>query len=154
MRTSDLVGQLEARLTAGFTWYQLLMTGSHLGAAGALVERVLLDDRVPESERVRLVVESESAMSAAEGVAHRIDDGGTGETMLADSLYVRCFVQDALAREVPHAVELLGHPGSTGSDGVGCLGAVIGGLALQPPQQPRMTGPLAAYLIDGLLTVA
>ncbi|MFE3907501.1 acyl-CoA dehydrogenase [Streptomyces sp. NPDC059153] len=154
VRSSDLGGQLEARLTSGFSWYQLLMTGSHLGAAGALVERVLLDDRVPESERVRLLVESESAMSAAEGVAHRIDDGGTDESTLADSLYVRYFVQDVLSRVVPRAVELLGHPGSPASDEVGRLADFTNGLALQPLARSRMTGPLVAYLADGPLTIA
>ncbi|MFJ3953675.1 hypothetical protein ACIPXV_27160 [Streptomyces libani] len=33
-------------------------------------------------------------MSAAEGVARRIDDGGPDVSMLADSLYVRYCVQD------------------------------------------------------------
>jgi hypothetical protein len=60
---------LRGLLTAGFVWFQLLMTGSYLGAASALVERVLLNNRVPESERVRLLVEAEGAMLAAEGVA-------------------------------------------------------------------------------------
>ncbi|WP_198351830.1 hypothetical protein [Streptomyces typhae] len=70
-------------------WYQLLMTGRHLGTASSLVERVLHDDRLAESERVRLVVETESAMAAAEGVACRIDAGGPDESALADSLFVR-----------------------------------------------------------------
>lgn len=65
------------------------MTGSYLGAVSALVERVPLDDRVPESERVGLLVEVEGAMSAAESVARRIDDGSPDESTLADSLYAR-----------------------------------------------------------------
>jgi hypothetical protein len=97
VRDSDADGQLDALLTAGFAWFQLL-TGSCLGAVGALVERVLLDQKVPESEQVGLRVEAEGAMSAAEGVAHRIDDGGPDESTLADVLYVRYSVQDALSR--------------------------------------------------------
>ncbi|MEV6039117.1 hypothetical protein AB0L65_48800 [Nonomuraea sp. NPDC052116] len=58
-------GRPEVMLAAGFAWFQLLMTGGYLGAASALVERVLLDNRVPESERVRLLVEAEGVMSAA-----------------------------------------------------------------------------------------
>ncbi|MEV0624017.1 acyl-CoA dehydrogenase family protein [Nonomuraea sp. NPDC050404] len=155
VRTSALNGQLDALLTAGFAWYQLLMTGSYLGAAGALVERVLLlDNQVPESEQVPLLVEIEGAMSAAEGVARRIDDGGPDESTLADSLYVRYCVQDALSRVVPRAVELLGHLDSTASDEVGHLAACANGLALHPPARFRMTGPLAAYLVAGPLTIA
>ncbi|MFF5213082.1 hypothetical protein [Streptosporangium sp. NPDC000396] len=144
----------EVMLTAGFAWFQLLMTGSYLGAASALVERVLLDTRVPESERVGLLVEAEGAMSAAEGVARRIDDGGPDESTLADSLYVRYCVQDTLSRVVPRAVELLGGLDSLASEEVGHLATCANGLDLHPPARQGMTGPLAAYLGDGPLTIA
>ncbi|NUP44212.1 MAG: acyl-CoA dehydrogenase [Streptomyces sp.] len=147
-------GQLDVLLTAGSVWFQLLMTGSHLGAASALVERVLLDNRVPESERVRLLVEAEGAMSAAEGVARRIDDGGLDESTLAHSLYVRYCVQDALSRVVPRAVELLGDLNSMASDEAGYFTTCANGLDLHPPARSRMTGPLAAYLVGGPLTIA
>ncbi|MER6945929.1 acyl-CoA dehydrogenase family protein [Nonomuraea sp. NPDC000554] len=154
VRTSALDGQLDVLLTAGFAWFQLLMTGSYLGAASALVERVLLDNRVPESERVGLLVEAEGAMSAAEGVARRIDDGGPDESTLADSLCVRYYVQDALSRVVPRAVELLADLDSTASDEVGYLATCANELTLHPPVRSQMTGPLAAYLVDGPLTIA
>ncbi|GAA3289287.1 acyl-CoA dehydrogenase family protein [Streptomyces cinereospinus] len=154
VRTADVDGQLDVLLTAGFAWFQLLMTGSYLGAASALVERVLLDNRIPESERVRLLVKIEGAMSAAEGVARRIDDGSPDESTLADSLYVRYCVQDILSRVVPRAVELPGDLDVMASDEVGHLAACANGLILHPPARSQMTGPLAAYLADGPLTIA
>ncbi|WP_030685606.1 acyl-CoA/acyl-ACP dehydrogenase [Streptomyces sp. NRRL B-1347] len=154
VRSSDLDGQLGALLTAGFAWFQLLMTGSCLGAASALIERVLLDNRVPESERVQLLVEAEGAMSAAEGIARRIDDGAPDESTLAQSLYVRYGVQDTLSRVVPRAVELLGDHKSTASEEADYLATCANKLALHPPTRSRMTGPLAAYLVDGPLTLA
>ncbi|WP_309248561.1 hypothetical protein [Streptomyces sp. MNP-20] len=153
LRTSDLDGRLDALLTGSFAWYQLLMTGSHLGAASALVEQVLRDDRVPESERVRLLAEAEGAMSAAEGVARRIDADGPDESTLAASLYVRYCVQDTLARVVPRAVELLGHLDSQAADEVSHLVTCADGLASQPLAQSGMTSTLAAYLADGTLTI-
>ncbi|GHG78678.1 acyl-CoA dehydrogenase [Streptomyces griseocarneus] len=141
-------------LTAGFAWFQLLTTGGCLGAADAMVERVLRDDRVPESERVGLLVEVEGAMSAAQGVARRIDDGDTDESTLAHALYVRYSVQDTLSRVVPRAVELLGDLDSTTSDEVSRLAGCANGLALHPPARDTMTGALVAYLIDGPLTIA
>ncbi|KUN94029.1 hypothetical protein AQJ67_37315 [Streptomyces caeruleatus] len=129
------------------------MTGSYLGAASALVERVLLNDRVPDSERVRLLVETEGAMTAAEGVARRIDDGAD-ESTLADSLYVRYCVQDILSRVVPRAVELLGDLDVMASDEVRHLAACADGLVLHPPACSQMTGPLVAYLNGGPLTIA
>ncbi|MDP9868751.1 MULTISPECIES: hypothetical protein [Streptosporangium] len=115
---------------------------------------MLPDNRVPDSERVWLPVETEGAMSAAEGIPRRIDDGDPDGSTLADSLYVRYCVQDALSRVVPRAVELLGNLDSTASDEVGHLATCANGLALQPPARFRMTGPLAAHLVDGPLTVA
>ncbi|MFI8951414.1 acyl-CoA dehydrogenase [Streptomyces sp. NPDC053750] len=154
VRASDLDGQLDALLTAGFAWFQLLLTGGYLGAASALVERVLLDDRVPESERVRLLVDVEGAMSAAESIARRIDESGPDESTLADSLYVRYFVQDTISRVTPRAVELIGDLSSLATDEVGYLATCAHGLDLQPPTRLQMTGPLAAYLVDGPLTIA
>ncbi len=154
VRTSGLDGRLDELQTAGLVWFELLMTGSYLGVASALVERVLLNERVPESERVRLLVEAEGAMAAAEGVARRLDEGCPDESTLADSLYVRYCVQDALARIVPRAVELLGGLNFMSSDEVGHLAACANGLSLHPPARSRMTGPLAAHLADGPLTVA
>ncbi|NED04866.1 acyl-CoA dehydrogenase, partial [Streptomyces sp. SID6648] len=67
LRTATASGdRLDELQTAGLVWFQVLMTGSYLGAASALVERVLLNERIPEHERVRLFVETETAMATAE----------------------------------------------------------------------------------------
>lgn len=146
--------RLDEVQTIGLVWFELLMTGSYLGAASGLVERVLLNDRVPESERVALLVAAESAAASVEGLARRVDESTPDESTLAESLYVRYGVQDALSRIVPRAVELLGGLNFMTSDEVGYLAACTNGLALHPPSRSRMTGPLAAYLADGPLTVA
>ncbi|MCG5213798.1 acyl-CoA dehydrogenase family protein [Streptosporangium soli] len=147
-------GQANQKLTAGFAWFQVLMTGSYLGAASALVERALLNDQVPESERVRLLVETELAMSTAEGVAGRIDAGDPDESTLAAALYVRYSVQDTLARIVPRAVDLLGDLDPTASDEVAYLTTFANGLTPHPPTQSQMAGPLEAHLAGGPLTLA
>jgi len=155
VRTASPAGaRLDEVQTVGLVWFELLMTGSYLGAASALVERVLLNDRVPEAERVRLLVEIEGATAAVEGLARRVDEGAPDESALADSLYARYTVQDALARIVPRAVELLGGLNFMTSDEVGYLAACANGLALHPPSRSRMTGPLSAYLADEPLTIA
>lgn len=155
VRTAGPAGaRLDTVQTAGLVWFELLMTGSYLGAASALVERVLLNDRVPDAERVRLLVEIEGATAAVEGLARRVDEGEPDESALADSLYARYTVQDALARIVPRSVELLGGLNFMTSDEVGYLAACANGLALHPPSRSRMTGPLSAYLADEPLTIA
>ncbi|MGV9382383.1 hypothetical protein ACWDRB_41680 [Nonomuraea sp. NPDC003707] len=82
-----------------------------------------------------------------------VSGDGPDESTLADSLYVRHCVQDALSRIVPRAVELLGDLNSTASDEVGYLATYANGLAQQPPARSDMTGPLAAYLDDEPLTM-
>ncbi|MEV6960591.1 acyl-CoA dehydrogenase family protein [Streptomyces sp. NPDC051207] len=155
LRTSAPAGQrLDELQTAGLIWFQVLMTGSYLGAASALVERVLLNDRVPEHDRVRLYVETEAAATMVEAVARRVDDGDLGEATLTQSLCARYAAQDTIARVVPRAVELLGGLNFMTSDEVGHLAACANGLALHPPSRSRMTGPLAAYMADGPLTLA
>ncbi|MFH9574754.1 acyl-CoA dehydrogenase [Streptomyces sp. NPDC017454] len=155
LRTATTSGErLDDLQTAGLIWFQTLMTGSYLGAASALVERVLLNDRIPEHERVRLFVETEAAMATAESVARRIDAGDLDESALAQALYARYGVQDAVARVVPRAVELLGGLNFMTSDEVGHLAACANGLSLHPPSRPRMTGPFSAYLADRPLVIA
>ncbi|MEU1054063.1 acyl-CoA dehydrogenase family protein [Streptomyces sp. NPDC005876] len=155
LRTASATGEsLDELQTAGLIWFQVLMTGSYLGAASALVERVLLNDRIPEAERVRLFVETESAMATAEGVARRVDAGELGESTLAQALCTRYGVQDALARIVPRAVELLGGLNFMASDEIGHLAACAHGLSLHPPSRSRMTGPFSAYLADRPLAIA
>ncbi|WP_109031400.1 acyl-CoA dehydrogenase family protein [Streptomyces rubrogriseus] len=155
LRTGTTSGeQLDELQTAGLIWFQTLMTGSYLGAASALVERVLLNDRIPEHERVRLFVETEAAMATAESVARRIDAGDLDESALAQALYVRYGVQDAIARVVPRAVELLGGLNFMTSDEVGHLAACANGLSLHPPSRPRMTAQFSAYLADRPLAIA
>lgn len=155
LRTAAPAGHMLDELqTAGLVWFQLLMTGSYLGAAGALVERALLNDRIPDHERVRLYTETEAAMATAEGLARRVDDGDLGESTLAQALCVRYGVQDAIARVVPRAVELLGGLNFMTSDDVGHLAACAHGLSLHPPSRSRMTGPFAAYLADQPLAIS
>ncbi|WP_373689177.1 hypothetical protein [Streptomyces sp. Rer75] len=93
-------------------------------------------------------------LDGAQATAKRITDEGRTAIALADSLYVRYCAQDTLSRVVPRAVELLGDLDSMASDEVGYLATCANGLDLHPPARQRMTGPLAAYLADGPLTIA
>ncbi|MBC3983276.1 hypothetical protein H8N01_12085 [Streptomyces sp. AC536] len=115
---------------------------------------MLADDQVPESERVRSVVEIEGAMSSAENIARRIDDSGPDESTFADSLYVRYGVQDTISRVAPRAVELTGSLGSLDPDEVGHLATGALGLALHPPARLQTTDSLASYLTGGPLILA
>ncbi len=139
--------------TAGFVWFELLMMGCYLGAASALVERVIANDRAPESDRLRLVVELEGAMAAVENIARQVPDGQRKRSLLADSLIVRYAVQDAIARVVPHAIELAGGLNFIGSSDTAYLAAAVNGLGFHPPSRAKMARPLLDYLAGDELEI-
>ncbi|MEV6974089.1 acyl-CoA dehydrogenase family protein [Kitasatospora sp. NPDC093806] len=139
--------------TTGFVWFELLMTASYLGAASALVERVLASGKVPANERIRLVTELEAAMAAVENVARQTGAERCAPDLLVDSLHVRYAAQDAIARVVPRAVELLGGLNFMSSGDVGYLAAAVNGLGLHPPARGRMADPLIAHLAGGALEI-
>lgn len=145
---------MDAVTVAGFTWFEILVTASYLGAASALVERVLRDDQVPAAERSRLFVELEAAMAAVENVARQLPDRATDHGLLVDALVVRYAVQDAIARTVPRAVELLGGRQFMSNDEVGYLAACVNGLGLHPPARSKMSEPLMGYLAGAPLAIA
>lgn len=140
--------------TAAFVWFELLMMGAYLGAASALVERVVASDHIADSERMRLVTGVEGAMSAVENVARQVPDCQRTQDLLVDSLLVRYNVQDTIAAVVPRAIELLGGLNFMTGDDVGYLAAAVNGLGFHPPARAKMAGPLTSYLAGGPLDVA
>ncbi|GAB2656541.1 acyl-CoA dehydrogenase family protein [Prescottella soli] len=146
--------QLDDIQNAAFLWFELLVTGSYLGAASALVELALGSDRISESDRLRLVVTLEGAMAAVENIARRMTDELDSRKLLMDALLVRYAVQDAIAAAVPRAVELLGGLNFITSDRVGYLAAAVNGLGFHPPARAKMAGPLLSYLDGNSLTIS
>ncbi|MDH6281022.1 acyl-CoA dehydrogenase family protein [Prescottella agglutinans] len=155
VRTSVGEGeQLDDIQNAAFLWFELLITGSYLGAASAVVELALGSDRISESDRLRLAVTLEGAMASVENVARRMEDGLDSRRLLVDALLVRYSVQDAIATAVPRAVELLGGLNFITSDRIGYLAAAVNGLGFHPPARAKMAGPLLSYLNGDSLTIS
>jgi alkylation response protein AidB-like acyl-CoA dehydrogenase len=139
---------------AGFLWFELLMSASYLGAASAVVERVLVNDRIPAADRMRLISELESAMAGLENIARQVPEAQREQQLLVDCLFVRYGVQDALARVMPRAVEALGGIAFISSDEIAYLSATVHALGFHPPSRAKMTGPLTDYLLGEPLTIA
>jgi alkylation response protein AidB-like acyl-CoA dehydrogenase len=146
--------QLDEIQTAGFLWFELLITGAYLGAATAIVERAIAIDRVTDSEKLRLVTGVEAAMAALENIARQVPGDQRDQRLLANALLVRYAVQDAIATVVPQAVELLGGLNFMTSDDVGYLAAAVNGLGFHPPARAKMAGPLMKYLTGSSLQIA
>jgi hypothetical protein len=63
-------------------------------------------------------------------------------------------VQDAIARAVPRAVELLGGLNFMCSDHIGYLATCVNGLGFHPPTRAKMADRLAGYLAGEPLAIA
>ncbi|RVW10737.1 acyl-CoA dehydrogenase [Prescottella agglutinans] len=146
--------QLDDIQNAAFLWFELLITGSYVGAASAVVESALDSDWISESDRLRLVVTLEGAMASVENVARRMTDELDSRQLLVDALLVRYAVQDAIASAVPRAVELLGGLNFITSDRIGYLAAAVNGLGFHPPARAKMAGPLLSYFAGNPLAIA
>ncbi len=138
-------GRIDEIQTAAFAWFELMVMGSYLGIASALVERAIALDRVAEATRLDLVTTVESAMAAVENLARQLPEREHDVELLVDALLVRYAVQDAIAAVTPRAVELLGGLNFMGSDDIGYLAAAVNCLAFHPPSRSRMAVPLIRY---------
>lgn len=149
VRTEMQPNQVLDRLqTAGFLWFELLMTASYLGVASALIERVLQAGKASAELRAGLAVQVEAAMHAIEGVARGLLLDVPREDLLAEALTCRYAAQDTITRTVGRCVESLGGMAFAGSGEVPYLAAAASALAFHPPSRARMAGPLCDYF-DG-----
>lgn len=146
--------QLDDLQTAGFLWFELLMTASYTGVASALVERVLTVGKADASLRAEVAVEIEAVMATVEGIAAAVSRGHAGERAFADALVCRYAAQDAIGRVVRRSVEALGGMSYIGSDEVAYLAAASAALAFHPPSRARMAQPLCDYFAGERLGVA
>ncbi|MEC3956857.1 acyl-CoA dehydrogenase family protein [Nocardia sp. CDC153] len=146
-------GRLDSIQTAGFVWFELLMSASYLGAASALVEQLVDVDQVSETERLQLISRLEGAAAGIENIARQVPDSVTDSRLLVDTLLVRYAVQDAIAAVVPKAVELLGGLRFMTANDIGYLSAAVHGLGFHPPSRGRMAGPLTRYFAGSPLEI-
>ncbi|MFI6048575.1 acyl-CoA dehydrogenase family protein [Streptomyces violascens] len=141
-------GELDELQTVGFIWFELLISASYLGMAGALVERAHAAGRGSASDRAELFMTYESAGLLLEGVARMLGDGERGNDALTKTLVARYAAQDALGVAVRRAVELLGGMAFIGSSDVAYLAAVSHGLAFHPPSRASFAAPFLDH-VDG-----
>ncbi|QDQ09666.1 acyl-CoA dehydrogenase family protein [Streptomyces spectabilis] len=134
-------GELDELQTVGFIWFELLITASYAGMAGALVERVLERGRGTATERAELLTRYETASLLTEGTARMVMEGAVGNDGLARALVARYGAQDAIRAAVGRAVELLGGMAFIGSGDIAYLAAASHGLSFHPPSRSSFAEP-------------
>ncbi|WP_328492655.1 acyl-CoA/acyl-ACP dehydrogenase [Streptomyces sp. NBC_00414] len=147
-------GRLDELQTVGFLWFELLISASYLGAAGALVESALGRERGSTSDRADLVTRLETANLLLEGVARMLRDGENGDEALGKALVARYAAQDALGETVRRAVEMLGGTAFIASSEVAYLAAVSHGLGFHPPSRASFAAPYLEHVAGSPLRLA
>ncbi|MBQ0826567.1 acyl-CoA/acyl-ACP dehydrogenase [Streptomyces sp. RG38] len=136
-------GRLDRLQTAGFVWFETLMTASYLGAASALVERLLSAPKAGTAARAEAATVLHGAVLALDGLARTA--GTPDENVLADALVCRYAAQRAIDQVADLCVEALGGMAFISSGDVAYLNSACRALAFHPPSRNRMAGALADH---------
>ncbi|MDP8942509.1 MAG: acyl-CoA dehydrogenase [Actinomycetota bacterium] len=147
-------GRLDAIQTAGFLWFELLITASYLGMASALLERALRERRGEASPRAAAACDLESAVASLEGVGHQMNDGDRSADLLTKALLCRYGAQDAINRAVASSVEQLGGMAFVRTEDVNYFAAASRALAFHPPGRLRTAEALTEALVGAELEIA
>jgi hypothetical protein len=145
---SGAPNSLDRIQSRGLIWFQLLISATYLGVASALVEHVVKSGRTPHHDLAQLGIELEGAMAALGGMALVVESGDFSSAALAQALFGRYAVQQAIDRSSSLAFELAGGRDFARSGEASYLVAAARGLNFHPPSRPTMTDRLGAYL-DG-----
>jgi alkylation response protein AidB-like acyl-CoA dehydrogenase len=137
----------------GFTWFELLISASYLGAATNLAERAIIRGRGTDEDRAGLAIELETMAAALEQVATYAATAGDNDALLARALYVRFATERAIERAVMSAAAALGGMSFIESPEIAYLLGATRALAFHPPSRAVAAGPIARYLADGPLTL-
>jgi len=140
--------ELDAIQVRGYAWFECLIAASYLGAAVALVDRVLANGRARAERATAMASELALCMAGLEACAGHLDRGDADSDLLATTLLVRYGVERAIQRATDMAFELLGVTGLASSIDAALLLAASRVLPFHPPSRVRAEAALSRYL-DG-----
>ncbi|MEU4033808.1 acyl-CoA dehydrogenase family protein [Streptomyces collinus] len=146
--------RLDDLQSAGFVWFEMLISAGYAGGAAALVEQVVERKRGSVEERAALAVDMEAALALLEGVARGTGAEPGDEESVARVLVARYAVQNALPDIVGRALELLGGLEFINNPASAQVAAATRALAFHPPSRIAASEPLLAYFGGGPLVLA
>ncbi|UYQ64967.1 acyl-CoA dehydrogenase family protein [Streptomyces peucetius] len=146
--------RLDDLQSAGFVWFELLISAGYAGGALELVEQVLERERGSVAERASLAVDMETAVALLEGVARATGPEPGDEESVARVLVARYAVQNALPDIASRALELLGGLDFIRGSGPAQAAAALRALAFHPPSRAAAAEPLLRWFGGGELVLA
>ncbi|MEU3355400.1 acyl-CoA dehydrogenase family protein [Streptomyces sp. NPDC037389] len=151
---ADDPGRLEDLQTAGFVWFELLISAGYAGAATALVDRVIDRERGGPNDRAELALRVEAAFALLGGTARAVRDGLAGEAAVAEVLVARYAAQEALTGAADRSLELLGGIDFIRSNENARLAAAVRPLMFHPPGRASAENPLLKWFAGAPLELA
>ncbi|MBB4711994.1 acyl-CoA dehydrogenase family protein [Streptomyces luteogriseus] len=151
---ADDPNRLDDLQSAGFVWFEMLISAGYAGGALALVEQVLERERGSVAERASLAVDMETAVALLEGVARATGPEPGDEESVARVLVARYAVQNALPDIASRALELLGGLDFISGSGPAQAAAALRALAFHPPSRAAAAEPLLRWFDGGELVLA
>ncbi|MFI6347310.1 acyl-CoA dehydrogenase family protein [Streptomyces sp. NPDC050560] len=147
-------GRLDDLQSAGFIWFELLISAGYVGAVTLLAERVLERERGSATERAELAVRVDAAFGLLEGTARAVTAGLDGEEAVAQVLTARYAVQELLSRSADQALELLGGIDFIRSGEHARTATAVRALAFHPPGRAAASEPLLTWFTGGHLELS
>jgi len=138
---------------AAFIWFELLACGAYLGVAGALVERMIKENRGDNQRRADVAIQYDTLMAALEYVALKIDAGDLDAELLSRMFRVRYSAEKVVPLIASQCLDALGGLTFSQSYEVGYLALASRVLCFHSPSLTSMTDNLAAQLLGEKLTL-
>lgn len=117
----------------GLLLFELLASATYLGTCSRLVEKVIMNNKISDINKVDLMVQVEMATSALEGKAYTLLTDGFSESLLQETLLVRYGVENILKEVATKSANLWGGLNFLSSNEAAYLLVVCQLLSFHPP---------------------
>jgi alkylation response protein AidB-like acyl-CoA dehydrogenase len=138
----DPTGQHEK---TAYMWFGLLTTATYLGAATALLERLLVSGKAEPESYVSAAAEIELATTAIEGIAQIFDAGDRSDDLSAKLLFCRQALKTNLPQNVVGLVGALGGINFIRQPEIAYLASVVNAIAFHPPSRKSAVEALLSF---------
>lgn len=132
---------------AAFAWFELLACGAYMGVVGALLERMLKENKGTKMSRAEISIQHDTLLAALEFMAMKLDQGELDSELLSRIFRIRFFAEKSIPKMAALCLENIGGLTFSRSFEVGYLALASRILYFHPPSMHSMTDNLADQLL-------
>jgi alkylation response protein AidB-like acyl-CoA dehydrogenase len=132
---------------AAFGWFELLACGAYMGVVGAMLERMLQEDKGSKLRRAEISIQHDTLLAALEFMAVKLDGGELDSELLSRIFRIRYFAEKAIPQMAALCLEAIGGLTFGRSAEVGYLALASRVLYFHPPSMASMADNLSDQLL-------